>query len=255
MKQINAGIKTKLEKVDDKERSLTFIGSNEFLDRDQERIKADGWELENYRKNPVILFAHDKRSPAIAKATRVSIEGGSLVFNVKFPNEGDYPFADTLYKLYKNDFMRATSVGFIPKKWEDSNENGMFVRTFTQTELIELSLVPVPANPTALIADRSLAEAWKKDVISDKQYEEFCERIKSATSGHVVKSDKERIAELENELKEFMAETNGRFKDFESKLKDRSYFDVLFNRDISKGSTAEQMSIERAILIANGEQA
>lgn len=45
--------------------------------------------------------------------------------------------------------MKATSVGFLPKAWVfNEDENGV---DFSQQELLEYSIVPVPANPQALL--------------------------------------------------------------------------------------------------------
>ncbi|NKI20347.1 hypothetical protein HFN20_03700 [Paenibacillus dendritiformis] len=48
-------------------RVLRFIGSTETEDRDQDVIRATGWQLENYKKNPVFLWAHDYTVPPIGR--------------------------------------------------------------------------------------------------------------------------------------------------------------------------------------------
>jgi hypothetical protein len=53
--------------------------------------------------------------------------------------------------------VTATSIGFIPKKWEFlDRESGGGVR-FIETECLEYSFVSVPANSEALI----IAKAWR----------------------------------------------------------------------------------------------
>lgn len=128
------------------ERILRFIGSTETRDRDGDVLAVDGWELANYLKNPVFLWAHDYSIPPIGKAINVTVRNKQLLFDIEFPEEGVYPLADTVYKLYRGGFLSATSVGFIGK-------DGMPIATgthFTRQELLELSAVPVPSNPTAL---------------------------------------------------------------------------------------------------------
>lgn len=128
------------------ERILRFIGSTEAEDRDGDIISSSGWELENYKKNPVFLWAHDYSLPPIGKAIDVRVRDKQLIFDIQFPEEGVHTLADTVYKLYKGSFLNATSVGFRGKKGEPS-ANGF---KYTQQELLELSAVPVPSNPTAL---------------------------------------------------------------------------------------------------------
>lgn len=175
MEMLKGGINCEIKEVEN--RVLEFVGSNEFIDRDGEIISADGWDLKNYKKNPVILFAHDYRQPAVAKATKISVQDGNLMFRVQFPEEKDYPFADTIYKLYKGGYMNATSVGFIPKEWTNGAEGEKFRRKYTKQELLELSLVPVPSNPTALITSRSLLDAWQKGVVDEKEWNGFTSKV------------------------------------------------------------------------------
>lgn len=133
-------------------RVLTFIGTNSNIDRDKEIIDVNGWNFDNYLKNPVVLFGHDFRQPPVGKTTRITKEGGNLVFDIEFPGVGKYPHADIIYNLAKDKFLNAASVGFKPTKHEDiqDTEKGGNIRKFVQQELIELSIVPFGSNPTAL---------------------------------------------------------------------------------------------------------
>lgn len=149
---------------------IEMIGSTNAVDRDGDIIDQDGWDLKNYKKNPVVLPAHNYRDPAIASSL-VSKKDGNLVFKITFPEEGVNPMSDIYRKLYKGGFMRASSVGFIPREWSDSKDkSGTFVRTFTKAELLELSLVTVPSNPEALISQgKSIDEAKDKGVINEDE--------------------------------------------------------------------------------------
>jgi hypothetical protein len=52
------------------ERSLTFTASTQSLDRGSDRVLGP-WQLTAFRKNPVILFAHDYKSLPIGRATSI----------------------------------------------------------------------------------------------------------------------------------------------------------------------------------------
>ena len=132
------------------ERALQFIGSTESADRDGEVILASGWDLKNYKKNPVFLWAHNYTMPPIGKATKVRVKDGQLLFDVEFAPRETYEFADTIYKLYKGGFIHATSVGFVPVEFVDGDSEKTPKRTFLKQELLELSGCPVPSNPDAL---------------------------------------------------------------------------------------------------------
>jgi HK97 family phage prohead protease len=135
------------------DRLLDFVISTEDLDRDGDTIAVDGWKLDNFGKNPVMLWAHDYRQPPVGKAARVWTEGGKLRARVEFPEADLYPFGDTVYRLYKEGYLSATSVGFVPLKWSYAQgEDRPYGIDFEEQELLEFSAVPVPSNPEALVA-------------------------------------------------------------------------------------------------------
>lgn len=118
--------------------TFDVVITTENLDRYNEVIKLDGWELEHYRKNPIVLWGHDHNQP-IGMATSVEIIDGKMVARGKFaPTEK----AQEVRKLYDFGIIKATSVGFIEKEREGN--------LITKAELLEFSFVSVPANPYAL---------------------------------------------------------------------------------------------------------
>lgn len=137
---------------DDATRTITFTISTAAVDRDDDTIAVDGWELANYIKNPVVLWGHDHVSPPIAKALATWVEGGKLKSKAQFHQE--FEFADMVYRLFKGGYMNATSVGFMPKTYvvnEERPGNGWGPAfDFKTQELLEYSAVPIPANPEAL---------------------------------------------------------------------------------------------------------
>jgi HK97 family phage prohead protease len=132
----------------EEERVLNFRISTETPDSYNDVIKSDGWDLERFKKNPVVLWAHDHRQPPVGKALSVDVKDSALTAVAKFADAETYAFADTVFRLLKGGFLRATSVGFFPKEWTFDEERGGF--NFIQQELFEFSVVPVPANPDAL---------------------------------------------------------------------------------------------------------
>ena len=132
----------------EEERVLNFKISTETPDSYDDVIKADGWDLERFKKNPVVLWAHDHRQPPIGQALSVGVENGDLVASAKFADAETYAFADTVFRLLQGKFLRATSVGFFPQEWTFDEERGGY--NFMKQDLFEFSVVPVPANPDAL---------------------------------------------------------------------------------------------------------
>lgn len=136
---------------------LTAVASNATVDRDGEVIlpAAFARHLARYQANPVILAAHTHRSwdgtpTIIGSATRIAIEDNALVFDMAFART---PLASQWQSLYEDGHARAFSVGFIPigGEWKEQAEGNVYV--WTEVELLEISAVPVPANPEALARD------------------------------------------------------------------------------------------------------
>ena len=62
---------------------VSFIASTDDVDRYSDIIDQKGWQLDNYKKNPVILFNHNSQALPIGKGYP-KIQNGKLeiVFNL-----------------------------------------------------------------------------------------------------------------------------------------------------------------------------
>jgi HK97 family phage prohead protease/HK97 family phage major capsid protein len=133
---------------------LEFVLSDATPDRMGDVIEADGWDLSNFKKNPIALFNHNANFP-IGKWVNVRTVNGELRSRLQLAPAGTSDRIDEIRRLVEADILRAVSVGFLPRKSEPLSKNGSGYR-FTQTELVETSLVSIPANPNALAVARSL---------------------------------------------------------------------------------------------------
>jgi len=148
-------LKGYVEKVDSDEGTLSVaIATDSSVDRDGERIDSKGWDFSNFKKNPVLLWAHDYRGTPIGKVNNIRRSGDKILFTPQFAVNASEK-AKEVFNLYKDGFLRAFSVGFSPSEWEDKEGKDGMVRTFTKAELLEISAVPVPANPNAIVLARS----------------------------------------------------------------------------------------------------
>jgi HK97 family phage prohead protease len=137
-------------------RTVTFCLSDGSVDRMGDTIDPHGWELAAYRRNPVVLWAHDAMSPPIGLALNIRAEGERLMGDIEFAGEEVYPFADQIYRLVRARFLNACSVGFNPLEWSWSRDKDReFGIDFNRQEMLEVSVVPVPANANALVIGRA----------------------------------------------------------------------------------------------------
>ncbi len=163
--------------VDGDERAIDFVISTDSLDRHGDRISQDGWKLDAYRKNPVVCWAHDYESLPVARAKNIRVEDGKLKARAVFTEAGMVRFNDIVFEMCRTGFLNAASVGFVPRKWNWAEDEGRrFGMDFEEQELLEFSVVPVPANGEALIEARGLAgdlepmRAWcRKFALADDE--------------------------------------------------------------------------------------
>jgi len=139
---------------------LDFIGSDNSVDRYNEVILPTAWgDMKNFKANPVIPDCHDYSSIAkiVGRAKSVAVTDGKLCNRVAFCM--DNPLGVLGYKMAKAGFLRSQSVGFIPLEWTNGNSADSPDRTYTKCELLEISLVVVPANPGATVGMKSALQA------------------------------------------------------------------------------------------------
>ena len=133
---------------------LEFVLSDATPDRMGDVIEAEGWDLSDFKSNPVALFNHNPNFP-IGKWANLRIINGKLRGHLQLAPEGTSDRIDEIRRLVDADILRAVSVGFLPMKSEPLNKSGGGLR-FLQSKLVESSLVAIPANPNALAVARSL---------------------------------------------------------------------------------------------------
>jgi HK97 family phage prohead protease len=125
-------------------KSWSFTISTASVDRMGDTIAIDGWHLTAYRKNPVVLYGHDSSALPIGRGVAF-VDGDRLKGTVRFaPNGAE------VESQVANGFLSATSDGFMPLAWK-FNETRKGGIDFLEQELLEFSVVPVPANSEATL--------------------------------------------------------------------------------------------------------
>jgi HK97 family phage prohead protease len=133
---------------------LDFILSTEDIDRMGDIIKADGWDLKNFKKNPICLFAHRSDFP-VGRWEDLKIEGRALKGRLRLAPKGTSERVDEIRALVEAGVLCATSVGFsaIEQRPRDNGDGGIL---FIRQELLETSIVAIPANAACLSVAKSL---------------------------------------------------------------------------------------------------
>ncbi|MGJ5163173.1 HK97 family phage prohead protease [Bradyrhizobium sp. HKCCYLR1051] len=135
-------------------RIICYIFSTPEVARDGHTIRA--WDLANYLTNPVFLWAHDSGDLPIGRVIEIEDRQGLLTGAVEYADAELNPFADTVFRLVKANYLNATSVSWDPLKWKFSTDKARPGGIdFELVDLLEISQVPVPALPGALATARA----------------------------------------------------------------------------------------------------
>lgn len=154
---------------DEHTRSFDFTFSTAAIDSYDEVVEQD-WLLERYSKNPVVLWNHNiaargifggsppESALPIGTARHVRVEDGRLVGTIDIASAKASPMADFVFHGLREGTLRATSVGFMPGDIRFEKRGGKELYVLSKNELHEISVVPVPANPEAVLRGARLEE-------------------------------------------------------------------------------------------------
>ncbi len=144
-------------------RTVSFVVSDESVDRHNSVIRSAAWDLEPFRTNPIAGWAHSVyggwRAPNpddIIGTWNVRTEGTELIGDLTFEDAETNPKAEKLFKKVRNGTLNSVSVGFFPNedpvKGDEEKEQQrdvMYYEKEKSVELAEISLVPIPSNKNA----------------------------------------------------------------------------------------------------------
>lgn len=136
------------------DRQIQVVASDGTLDRAGDILEPLGCRYSDYLKYGTVLAQHDSDAP-IARTIAIDVSADRVLATIQFPAEGINDDSDRYYALVKAGIIGAVSVGFLPIKYRPL-DNDKFGLRYTEWELVELSLVSVPANPAALITGKGL---------------------------------------------------------------------------------------------------
>lgn len=183
--------------LEQKDGEIIGIASTEATDRDGEVILQNGWILDNFIKNPVILASHNYYEFPIGKATDIQVSDGKLIFKMIFSKATEK--AIEAAQLVQEGILKSFSVGFIPREYDPMQPN-----MITKAELLEISLVTVPANPEALVLakgmkDNRLAQEILKDYWVSKS---MAEEEQSQTEEAIAIAEAEKSEAIKKETED-----------------------------------------------------
>ena len=150
---------------------VSFVASSATPDRYGDIIDVQAWVLDNYKRNNIILLNHDSNQLPIARGN-VYVRNDQLIVDVEFDKEDER--AKEVERKVKAGFMNAVSVGFRPLESKSRSElptdhkyygqRGMY---YSKAELLEVSIVTIPANGEATMLEQKFYNAMKEEILRE----------------------------------------------------------------------------------------
>ena len=164
-KRFNLTTSFKAVSSDDKVK-ISGYASTDTKDRAWDVILPEAWAkgLDNYKKNPILLFNHNYSEP-IGKTTSIDITDKGLFIEAEISKAG----ASKVASLIEDEVLKAFSVGFSCKDAEYDSATDTFV--IKEAELYEVSVVAVPCNQDAIF---SVSKSFDSEEELKKFKEEIC---------------------------------------------------------------------------------
>ena len=163
-------------------------------------LSLKGMSTANYKRNPTVQWAHDTMGHTasgglpIGRSLKLDKTEDRLISDFSFLQ--DDPFASRVENAWNQGFIRAASVSWRSIETEriDDEEQDFFGGGWrdVKSELLEWSLVPVPADPGAL------REAFVRSVLSDSRI--------LTSKDLIIDRDGDDYEEWRGELKEIVRE-------------------------------------------------
>ena len=151
----------------EQDKPIKFVASTATPDRYNDVVAQD-WDLSAYNRNPVVLFNHNPSQMPIGKG-KAFVENDQLMLEVEFDQKDE--MAKTIEQKVRDGYINAVSVGFQPLKSinrsalpADHPHHGKSGQFFSRSELLEVSIVTIPANNEATLSKQFTREIGLADV-------------------------------------------------------------------------------------------
>jgi HK97 family phage prohead protease len=122
----------------------TITITTAMMDREGDVVVPTGGDFSAYKRNPVVLFAHDYSSLPVGRCIDLHADERGIRASWQWLKGDDR--AAAVRNAWEQGVLNAASIGFKPIEARPIPGSGT---QFDRWEMLEFSLVPVPANPGA----------------------------------------------------------------------------------------------------------
>lgn len=165
-----------IEVVEQRKDGGRILINTASLDRDRDRVMPNGARIVDYLNNPIVQWGHNYRDPwaTVGKTNSLTITESGIVADFTLrPAANDQDPQNVIALLWEGGWVRTASIGFVPRKGAPNAEGGT---DFTEWDLLEWSIVPIPANQDALRLAYKGLEAQGGEIVVNYQASEIADR-------------------------------------------------------------------------------
>lgn len=222
--------------------------TGETKDRHGTVIDLNTLKTDNFKKNPVLLYAHEDRSIPVGKVKDFWKEGKSMYARVEV--DGHTEFEELLIKKLNAGSLNACSIGFSPQdatmERKKDDEKGEYILV-KGAELIELSIASIGSNPDALVLKRSLEEALDVNNVSVEEINTLIKTFSEAVE--VLREFTEALTRVQQPVEEKTSREN---KELAEKIVEEVSNDACTK--INKGEDSEIDDLYRDLIDLKKEE-
>ena len=172
---LNSSFESKAFKKGTKSLKIAGYANTTVKDRAGDVVTAEAWAkgVENFRRNPVLLYQHKHDCP-IGKVEKIQVDKKGLYVEGMISEAAEKTHG--VQTLVKDGALKSFSVGFRVKDGKYNREDdSMYI---TDVELLEISVVSVPCNQDSLFSIRKSFE-------SEKDYKEFVDTLEEVSQDEI----------------------------------------------------------------------
>lgn len=199
--RINRLFDINIKSVDEDKRQVTFCFSDNSKDRYGEIVDQASWDVKSYKANPIILWGHDSSNPENVIGQGVDLQldqAGKSFITAQFDDAETNPKADLIFRQLVKKTLRCVSAGFIPHSLEWDEDTPIL----KDNELLEVSVVAIPANRNAVALSLKSGEIRRKDAeFLLKSMREGAEAIEAELKNAPDDTDDTTVKELAEQMK------------------------------------------------------
>ena len=144
-----------------------IIISTPSVDRQSDRVFPLGMKIDRYKSNPVVCWGHNYSDPwaTIGKTTRLDVTPAGIIADFELrPATSENDPQTIIRGLWDGGWIRTASIGFIALVSTHNEFGGV---DFQESEMLEWSLCPIPAQADAVALALRTLEGGKRTAAAD----------------------------------------------------------------------------------------